>query len=67
MSLIDERFLTHRLRSTSAMGIVGGVTATLLWLYRYLVDHRFDRDLFTVAMVMVGVKLALMIWYRFND
>lgn len=67
MSLVDERFLSHRLRSTSAMGIIGGVTATLLWFYRYAVDHRFDRDLFAVAMVMVGVKVGLMIWYRFTE
>jgi hypothetical protein len=67
MSLVDERFLTHRLRSTSAMGIVGGVLATLLWLYRYVVDHRWSWDLFAVAVVMVVVKLGSMIWYRFAD
>jgi hypothetical protein len=67
MSLIDERFLTHRLRSTSAMGIVGASLAILLWYYRHIVDHRWNWDLFAVAMVMVAVKLGLMIWYRFHD
>jgi hypothetical protein len=67
MSLIDERFLTHRLRSTSTAGIVGGVVAIILWFYRYVVDHRWDWDLFAVAMTIVAVKVALMIWYRLTD
>jgi hypothetical protein len=28
---IDERFLTHRLRSTSLAGVIGGVTTILLF------------------------------------
>jgi hypothetical protein len=67
MSLIDERFLTHRLRSTSTAGIVGGVVAIILWFYRYVVDHRWDWDLFAVAVTIVAVKVALMIWYRLTD
>ena len=30
-SLIDERFLTHRLRSTSLAGIIGGLVAIALF------------------------------------
>ena len=67
MSLIDERFLTHRLRSTSTAGIVGGVLAIGLWFYRYVVDHRWSWDLFAVACTIAGVKIALMIWYRLTD
>jgi hypothetical protein len=67
MSLIDERFLTHRLRSTSTAGIVGGVVAIILWFYRYVVDHRWDWDLFAVAVTIAAVKVALMIWYRLTD
>jgi hypothetical protein len=67
MSLIDERFLTHRLRSTSTAGIVGGVVAIVLWFYRYVVDHRWDWDLFAVAVTIAAVKVALMIWYRLTD
>ena len=67
MSLIDERFLTHRLRSTSTAGIVGGVLAIGLWFYRYVVDHRWNWDLFAVACTIAGVKVALMIWYRLTD
>ena len=67
MNVIDERFLTHRLRSTSIAGTVGGVLASVLWFYRYVVDHRLSWDLFAVAVTIAGVKVALMIWYRFTD
>ena len=67
MSLIDERFLTHRLRSTSTAGIAGGVLASLLWFYRYVFDHRLDWDLFAVAVTIAVVKVSLMLWYRFTD
>ena len=64
---IDERFLTHRLRSSSAAGIAGGVCALLLFAYRYYVQHRWSWDALAVAMVIVVVKLTLMVWYRITD
>ena len=64
---IDERFLTHRLRSTSAAGVVGGVVATLLFAWRYYHDHVWSSDLLAVALTIVGVKLSLLIWYRMTD
>lgn len=35
----DERFLMHRLCSTSIAGVVGGVLAILLFEYRFFVNH----------------------------
>jgi len=67
MTFFDERFLMHRLRSSSLAGIVGGVLAVLLWFYRYTVDHRFSWDLFAVAITMAVVKQGLMLWFRFRD
>jgi hypothetical protein len=64
---IDERFLTHRLRSTSIAGIIGGVTAILLFAYRYYINHIWSWDLFAVALTIVGIKLAAMTWYHFTD
>ncbi len=64
---LDERFLTHRLRSTSLAGIVGGVTAVGLFAWRFYVDHVWSWDLFAVALTIVGVKLAAMLWYRLTD
>lgn len=66
-SLIDERFLQHRLRSTSLAGIVGGLLAICLFGYRFYVDHIWSWDLFAVAVTIVGVKLTLMAWYRLTD
>ncbi|MCU1244357.1 MAG: hypothetical protein JWN02_267 [Acidobacteria bacterium] len=64
---IDERFLTHRLRSTSIAGIIGGVTAILLFAYRFYVNHIWSWDLFAVALTIAGVKMAAMAWYHFTD
>ncbi|MCJ7753336.1 MAG: hypothetical protein MUP13_02095, partial [Thermoanaerobaculales bacterium] len=64
---IDERFLMHRLKSTSLAGISGGLVAISLWSYRYSIDHVWSWDLFAVAVTIVGVKVAAMIWYRLTD
>jgi len=64
---IDERFLTHRLRSTSAAGIIGGVFSLLLFLFRFYVQHRLNWDLLAVGATFVVVKLAFMTWYHFTD
>ena len=65
--LFDERFLTHRQRSTSAAGIVGGVFAISLFYYRYLHDHVVNWDLLAVGLAIVGIKLGLMAWYSLTD
>ena len=64
--LVDERFLEHRRRSTSVAGVVGGIFAALLFAWRFYVDHRWSGDLLAVALVIVGVKVALMIWYSLS-
>jgi len=65
--LIDERFLQHRLRSTSLAGIVGGLLAICLFAYHFYIDHIWSWDLFAVATTIVGVKLIVMTWYRVTD
>jgi hypothetical protein len=65
--LIDERFLQHRLRSTSLAGIVGGLLAICLFAYHFYIDHIWSWDLFAVAITIVGVKLIVMTWYRVTD
>ncbi|HUI75089.1 MAG TPA: hypothetical protein VLX32_09100 [Candidatus Acidoferrum sp.] len=64
---IDERFLNHRLRSTSVAGVIGGVLAILLFAYRYSHDGVWSWDLFAVGVTIVGVKLAMMGWYLLTD
>jgi hypothetical protein len=33
--LVDERFLNHRLRSSSLGGVIGGIVAIILFAYRF--------------------------------
>jgi hypothetical protein len=65
--VIDERFLNHRLRSTSLAGIIGGLLSIFLFSYRFHVNGIWSWDLFTVAITIVLVKLSAMAWYRFTD
>ena len=65
--LLDERFFTHRLRSTSIAGIVGTVLAVALFEYRLFVDHVWSWDLLAVAVTVVVVKISLMTWYWLTD
>jgi hypothetical protein len=64
---IDERFLTHRLRSTSIAGVAGGAVAILLFAYRYFIDHVWSSDLLAVALTVVAVKWAVLACYRLTD
>lgn len=64
---VDERFLTHRRRSTSTAGIASSVLAVLLFEYRLLVNHVYSWDLFAVGATFAMIKLGLMIYYRWTD
>jgi hypothetical protein len=64
---IDERFLNHRLRSTSLGGIAGAVLAIGLFEYHLLRQHVFRWELLAIGVTMVAVKLAAMAWYHFTD
>jgi hypothetical protein len=65
--IVDERFLNHRLRSSSLAGIVGGVLAIVLFEYQLLKHHVWNWSLFAVAVTIVGVKLGAVLWYRLTD
>jgi hypothetical protein len=64
---VDERFLLHRLRSTSTAGIVVAVLAILLFAWHYYRDGVWSWDLFVVGVTFVVVKMGLLLWYRLND
>ena len=64
---IDERFLMHRLKSTSIAGVVAGTLAMALFAYHYYVDHVWRWDLLSVGITMAAVKWALMLWFRWKD
>jgi len=64
---IDERFLNHRLRSTSLAGIISTELALALWAYRFYIKHIWSWDLFAVAVTFVVFKLGLLAWFRWKD
>ncbi len=64
---IDERYLTHRLKSTSLAGVIGGLTAVGLFAYYLYGEDVVKWELLAVGVTMMVVKLAAMAWYRFTD
>lgn len=66
-SSIDERFLEHRRRSTSAAGLAGAFVAGGLFLWRYYGRGVVSWDLLAVLVAVVVVKLAVLAWHRLKD
>ena len=64
---VDERFLSHRLRSTSIAGISCAVVALGLFEYRLFMFGTRSWDLLFVGLTFVVVKLSLMVWYALKD
>ena len=64
---IDERFFTHRLKSTSAAGILAALVALGLFAFHFYHDGVWSWDLLAVALTFICIKLALMAWYLFTD
>ena len=65
--LVDERFWSHRQRSTSIAGITAAVTSICLFYYRFLHDHVLRWDLLAIGVLFVAVKLGLMTYYTLTD
>jgi hypothetical protein len=67
MTLIDERFLMHRLRSTSIGGLAGVLVAGGLFFYHFFTQHKIAWELFAIIATVAVVKIAVLIWYRMTD
>ena len=61
--LFDERFLMHRLRSTSIGGIAAATLALLLFAYHFYFQHVWNWELLAIGITAAVVKWALMTWY----
>ncbi len=64
---VDERFLMHRLRSTSFAGLAGALVAAGFFYRDYFQHHLFRWDLFAVIATMAVVKIGVLLWYRMTD
>ncbi len=64
---IDERFLMHRLRSTSIGGMAGVALAAGFFFYHLFANHSISWELFAIVATAAIVKLSVLTWYRFND
>lgn len=64
---IDERFLIHRQRSTSAGGLAAVLLAAVLFFRDLFGTHVIRWDLFSIVATAAAVKLGLLIWYRRTD
>jgi hypothetical protein len=65
--MLDERFFTHRMKSTSTAGIATALLAIALFAWRFYVDRIWSWDLFAVAVTFVAIKMSLMTWYYLTD
>jgi len=65
--LIDERFLSHRLRAQRVAGLAGFLLADALLGYRYLVHHVWDSDLLAIVYAVVAVYLVMIAYYLFTE
>lgn len=63
----DERFLMHRLRSTSLASMAGALVTGALFFRDLLGPHIIRWDLFSIIATMAAAKMAALAWYRFND
>jgi uncharacterized membrane protein YccC len=66
LGTIDERFLTHRLRSTSIGGLAAILVAAAFFFYN-LTHHIIRWDLFAIVATAAVVKMGVMVWYRVRD
>ncbi len=65
--VVDERFLNHRLRSTSLGGMAACLLAVILFEVNNWRHHVWDWQLLSIPILMVVVKLSAMAWYHFTD
>jgi hypothetical protein len=65
--IVDERFLMHRLRSTSIGGLAAVLLAGVLFMFDLYGRHVVRWDLFSIIATATTVKLSVLAWYRLKD
>lgn len=64
---VDERFLMHRVRSTSIGGMAGILLAGGLFFYHLVTERIVSWELFAIVATAAIVKMSVLAWYRIND
>lgn len=62
--MVDERYLMHRLKSTSLAGIVAAALMGASCLYQFYARGVLRLDLFWILIGMGVVKVGAMLYYR---
>jgi len=65
--MIDERFLMHRLKSTSLAAVIVAVAMGGYSLYELYGNGVFRKDLFVFLGIMAVTKISAMIWFRIKN
>jgi len=65
--MIDERFLTHRLKSTSLAAVTGGVSMGFYTLYELYGNGVFRKDLLVFLSIMAVTKIGTLLWLRWRN
>lgn len=65
--MFDERFLTHRYKSTSHAAMVAAALLGGFFFYDFLVREAVRWDLLITLVAMAVTKLFFMAWYHFRD
>jgi hypothetical protein len=62
--MIDERFISHRFKSTSHAAVVASVLLCFFFLRDYYGHGIMRLDLLTTMCAMAVTKMAAMVYYR---
>lgn len=65
--MMDERFVTHRLKATRLSAVVGAVSLGGWYVYHYAAAGEVRYDILSVLIVMAVAKVCAMIYYRRTD
>jgi hypothetical protein len=63
-AMLDERFVTHRFKSSRLAEHVGTNMIFVLFTYHTVVNITIRWDLFSVIAAMAVVKICAMLYYR---
>lgn len=64
---MDERFLIHRLKSTSLAAVVGSLSMGTWFLYEQIVNRVIHWHIIIFMGIIAVTKLSAMLYYRLTN